>query len=92
MKSHCFAGSGLVTVTLPETVQEVERGAFDGCRNLVKVVIDNPYIHMKNIFMFCLSLSEIIFHGTIDQAKQVFEDIYIPKNVLIKCIDGGFQI
>ena len=92
MKSHCFTGSGLVTVTLPETVQEVEDDAFVGCRNLVKVVIDNPYIHMKNIFMFCLSLSEIIFHGTMDQAKQVFEDIYIPKNVLIKCIDGGIQI
>lgn len=86
----CFAGTAVVSVIIPECVEDIGPGTFKNCANLKKVVIGNG---TKNVgeaaFENCDSLTDIsIGKGVSSLGKYVFWDcdalrrIDIPSNVM----------
>ena len=43
IEESCFEGSGLETITIPNTINEIGKFAFRGCENLLTVYIKKPY-------------------------------------------------
>ena len=76
-------------VILPDSVTEIESGAFYGCINLKNIVLPNSVkVIGSGVFFNCISLSRIVLphkltvieHHTFYNCKQL-NYIYIPKSV-----------
>ena len=39
INKHVFLASGLVTLNIPQGIDEIDKGAFQNCSNLVEVVL-----------------------------------------------------
>ena len=60
IEKYSFKGSKVEKVIVPINVEEIESKAFEECRNLKTVIIDNPNIKLENnIFKGCDLLSNI---------------------------------
>ena len=55
----------LVEVTIPEGVEVIEGDAFQGCKNLRKVVLPSTLIRAANAFRSCDSLKDVTCRGIV---------------------------
>lgn len=79
-----FMHSGLISVTIPKSVESIGSAAFDQCRSLETIYIlgDISYIEYS-VFAFCNSLKEVYFYGSIGSMSPIAFDettttIYYP--------------
>ena len=55
-----FLNSGLVTVTIPDTVTKIENGAFSGCTGLTDIKLPDSVVNIgTKIFANCTSLTDV---------------------------------
>lgn len=76
--SSAFADSGLKSVTIPASVNTMEQQVFYNCKNLTKVVFENPDILLRYIPPASTSYSEAgsIFHGC-----SSLSEVILPENL-----------
>ncbi len=67
-----FMQSGLISVTIPKSVEAIEADAFNKCRSLetVHILGDISYIDY-NAFAFCNSLKGVYFYGSIGSFSPI---------------------
>ena len=85
---YAFANSGLVEITVPDTVTEMERLAFYACTSLRKISM--PVIDLgHNYFELCTSLNEIHFTS----GRRFYYSLYSLgiKNFVNIYIDDGVE-
>ena len=87
--AYCFAGSGLTSLTIANTVTTIEHEAFNGTYGLTTLTIPASVTQIDFwAFTRCSGLTEVIFEGTTpptftNQHSGVFHDycppvIYVP--------------
>lgn len=60
IRAEAFADSGVTQVTLPKTVESIEREAFRGCRSLRSVILPDSVRSIgKSAFAGCISLEAV---------------------------------
>lgn len=91
-KSCFFDKKGIVSISLPRSLEKICSNAFGNCINLTKMEIKNPDLKIENIeenaFRGCSNLSDIIFDGNTDVVRKIREQIlcefYISGNTLVR--------
>ena len=86
---YAFAGSGLKTITIPDSVYWVGEGVYSDCKRLNNVVVPDNIISIPDkMFSGCGNLSEIKLPETVDSiGAGAFENcsslqsIVIPESV-----------
>ncbi|MDE6520349.1 MAG: leucine-rich repeat domain-containing protein [Ruminococcus sp.] len=82
-----FRGSGIRSVTIPSSVKIIGEEAFDNCRNLTKVTLNNGLENIKKYAFHGSSINEIVLPETVKTiGKYAFrfsniESINIPEKV-----------
>ena len=57
---YAFLNSGIVAVTIPNTVTEIENGAFSGCTGLTDIKLPDSVVNIgTKIFANCTSLTDV---------------------------------
>lgn len=80
-----FALTGITSITLPDSVEVIERYAFYNCIELIDVQFGE---HIKNIgsyaFSSCFKLDNIVLPDSFeDLADRAFEDCFNLKNIFL---------
>ena len=74
-----FLNSGLVTVTIPDTVTEIENGAFSGCTGLTDIKLPR---NLKTLggdaFYGCTGLTSVLIPKTVENTHFYYNGIYSP--------------
>ena len=84
---YAFTNSGLQTITLPESIDEIEIGTFEGCSDLVTVVLPEQLTVIKShAFYSCTSLLNIsLEHVKVIEENAFFnigmEEMFVPSTV-----------
>ena len=83
--TNAFAFSGVVNVTIPDSITNIQRGAFLACSSLVTVRIGNSVAHIGDFaFSTCTSLASIVIpDSVIDIGANAFIDCTSATNVVI---------
>jgi hypothetical protein len=83
--TNAFAFSGVVNVTIPDSVTDIQRGAFLACSSLVTVRIGNSVAHIGDFaFSTCTSLASIVIpDSVIDIGANAFIDCTSATSVII---------
>src|ERR1039458_7705809 len=83
--TNAFAFSGVVNVTIPDSITNIQRGAFLACSSLVTVRIGNSVAHIGDFaFSTCTSLASIVIpDSVIDIGANAFIDCTSATNVII---------
>ena len=88
-RAFCNGDRSVKTVTIPDSVKEIENGAFEYCRNLISVTIPNSVTKIgAGAFSKCSSLTSVtipesvteINGGTFDECTSL-KSIIIPDSV-----------
>ena len=76
--SGAFSDSGLKSVTIPASVNTIEQQVFFDCKNLTRVVFENPDILLRYIPSASTSYSEagLIFYGC-----SSLTEVILPENL-----------
>lgn len=82
VKDYAFVGcTGLTSITIPNSLKSIGKGAFDGCESVEKiysyaatppVLLDNPFVGMSNVELYVPCSSEIAY---LQSNWVVLEDI-----------------
>ena len=89
--------SGLISVTIPNSVTSIGDGAFDGCSGLISVTIPNSVTSIgDNAFRMCSGLTSVTIPNSVTSIGwgafagcSGLENIYVdPKNTNYSSIDG----
>ena len=71
--------SGLVTVTIPDTVTKIENGAFSGCIGLTDVKLPKNLKTLgKDAFNGCTGLTSVLIPKTVKNTHSYYDGIYSP--------------
>ena len=63
--AECFAGTSVVSVTVPDSVIVIEYAAFSGCESLASITLPENMLYLgQQVFMNCTSLKEITLPAT----------------------------
>ncbi len=74
-----FLNSGLVTVTIPDTVTKIENGAFSGCIGLTDVKLPKNLKTLgKDAFNGCTGLTSVLIPKTVKNTHSYYDGIYSP--------------
>ncbi len=85
--------SSLTSITIPDSVIEINYGAFKNCSSLTNIAIPDSVMSIRgDVFAGCKSLTSIIFNGT----KEEWLSIISPATgnvtdeglIVIYCSDG----
>lgn len=87
--SHCFSGSGLTSIDIPDNVTTIGEGAFYNCSQLVNANIGKGIKELdRELFMYCSSLNTVILPENLTRlGSSVFQyctslfTISIPNGV-----------
>lgn len=76
IKAHAFSGcSSLTSVTIPDSVKEIDENAFSDCENLRNINIPNRVKRIpQKAFYGCSSLEKI--------GKDAFSGTALPKELI----------
>ena len=90
---NAFRSCAIKTLTLPDSVTTIGEGAFFDCGFLTQINIpNNVTIIEESTFGFCLSLTDILYNGTISQWESIQRKNYWDNNTgeyTIYCKDGS---
>ena len=92
---EAFSKSGVKTVILPESLQQMGRSVFSGCEQLVHATLPDSLTTVPpSTFYGCTSLTGVTFGKCVTELEQsvfsrctALETLEIPETV--KAIDGG---
>ncbi len=76
--SGAFSDSGLKSVTIPASVNTIEQQVFFDCKNLTRVVFENPDILLRYIPSASTSYSEA---GSIFYGCSSLTEVILPENL-----------
>ena len=76
--SGAFSDSGLKSVTIPASVNTIEQQVFFDCKNLTRVVFENPDILLRYIPSASTSYSEA---GSIFYGCSSLSEVILPENL-----------
>ena len=86
--SHAFKDCGFEKVTIPETVTEIEEGAFENCKSLSEASLPEGIEKIENrVFAGCRSLTSFGFPSTLHTIGYEafygcgFESLIIPATI-----------
>ena len=90
IEEFAFNGSGLTNITIPNTVTDIGRYAFNGCRNLTAVVLPENLERIdEGVFWDCINLKELKFPEKITyigasafRGDKNLSNIIIPDNTI----------
>ena len=94
---NMYYSTNVKEVTIPSTVAQIKKCAFQDCFNLDKLVIEKGLESIGgSTFDGCTNLSEIIYLGTMDEFKsQVKVQITAFMHSSVKkivCVDGDIDV
>ncbi len=83
--SSAFFGTGLTSITIPNSVTSIGDSAFSGCYGLTNVKIPNSVTYIGNFaFDFCLGLTSVtIGNGVTSIGNSAFSDCSSLTNITI---------
>lgn len=90
LSSFCFSNSALKEVTLPSSLEQVVMCAFQNCKQLEKVTIEDGSLTTitRNTFYGCTSLSSVDLGASVTAIEKYafgncpnLQKIYIPNSV-----------
>ena len=73
-----FRGRNIKSVTIPSSVKVIEKGAFESCRNLKKLTLNNGLEKIKECAFFDSSINEIVLPETV---KTIGERAFTSTNI-----------
>ena len=83
-----FYGSGIVSIDIPEGVEEISESAFDVCESLKKVILPNSIkIIRHRAFYYCEKLEEINFPEGLEKiessafTRSSLKEIILPNSL-----------
>lgn len=90
--SEAFRGKDITSVVIPNSVEELETGVFNGCTSLASVTLsDNLEIIGRGAFRGCESLTSIILPASVKTIKnEAFLDSGLTK--IAYCGEGKSQL
>ena len=83
---NAFSGcSGLLSVSLPNTIRFIDESAFSSCNNLQSIVVPENVIRLKrSTFAFCSSLASITLPESLQHIESsAFENCTSLTNIVI---------
>lgn len=89
---EAFCNTNLKEITIPPTVNFLDKRAFNSCRNLKKVDIGaGVYVIEDQCFKNCKNLTDVYFHGgTISLETEVFTKCH--QNLTIYCKENSDMV
>ena len=87
-----FYGSGLTSITIPESVIDIDYDCFRGCENLRSVEILNPLVAFStDMFLECYNLASLTIPASIINAIGREGDylMYSPNRLVTLKVTGG---
>lgn len=89
LNNFCLGSTGLVNVTLPNSITSIKDGIFYGCSSLTSIVLPNTITELPNqLFQNCTSLPEIYIPNSVTSiGSSVFyqcfslETIHFPDSL-----------
>ena len=89
--AYAFAKSGIESIVLPQNVEEIEFGAFEGCDKLTEIEMNEKVTTIGyGAFKDCSNLKDVVFNGTKAQWNAI-AIVGANENLLsatIHCTDG----
>ena len=94
---YAFSGSGLTSITIPDSVTSIGYGAFSGCSSLTSVTIPDSVTSIGEwAFAYCGGLKNITYTGTIADWRNIDKGSWWNDNVstdcIIHCTDGDIKL
>lgn len=88
---NAFTGKGISEVVIPDSVEVIEKNAFDSCSGLTKITLPASLkLIENNAFANCSGLTEVIFNNQLEEiGKSAFyacsglKEIKLPDSVKI---------
>lgn len=85
VRSYAFYHSQLEEITIEEGVEKIGYHSFDGCRNLVKIILPKSVVYVADYaFANCSKLEEVIFQSeSVEFQSKVFEGCKKLKKLVV---------
>ena len=97
IESSAFAGSGLTSISIPDSVVSLGNGAFQNCRSLKSVTIPASLTDFGSyMFSNCSNLTTVEFKGSKSKWNELNKDrsdVFKGSGATtVKCSDGEVVI
>ncbi|MCL2087527.1 MAG: leucine-rich repeat protein [Oscillospiraceae bacterium] len=89
--AYAFHGAGLTSLTIPDSVEQIGMGAFDGCDKLTEVIIGSGVRQIEeDVFEDCTSLTRITFKGEAPSLSNFGHNVFknVPSNAIVFVTKG----
>ncbi len=87
ISKNAFIESAITSITLPDSVTEISKFAFESCLSLKEVTLSASMLYLNKIFQHCNALIKVVIPPSVVLIEdKTFEDC---PNVVIYCAEGS---
>lgn len=91
---YAFHNSGLIDITIPDSVTSIGNYAFYGCKNLKSITLPREIKRLSGYTFTSSGITDIYFGGTKEEWKAIphTDWLYFSNDCTVHCTDGDTVI